>query len=989
MNESADTTTAIAGEIATDLLELDEPPSDWHASIEDVVAERCPDLPGTEHIHILNRVITRLNDQLNLSLATVTLHAPPGAIAPLRDDRWAQEAATIIDLRLRLDALLEQSSRTPDPASLPRIILASAALRGGLFRFEALLALANQLASGQVTLCHADLHPGLVSVELDLTIPRTDQKTTNTEPGREHLRWFPDVLTLAQLDRWRRCGARPFKAPKSVKALYHNILSLLDAEELVKTLPPARFTSAAVASLEGVSGIALPVGIEAVVSGQWPGLSVLYEHWHGLCTGGQAVAEPPIAGTTVGKKPIRPQNVSKRVNTGERPEDERQAEFKQALQHALDTHASTSSRSGTKALSDALYLLQQAADGWPAFEALLSWYRKLLSSGDKPGTIKGYHSIVGKHILAVLHDIDPYALDSEVFRDLFERTLARSNYAEPGHPLGRLAHFAAHAHRVLDWPDADLAEIAGPSKKNSASFVRTAMFPMAVYPEVFDAILKTQDLRRDMAECYAVAFALLAWGGLRIGEAEGRVVDDIGTDLTVFVHATSGHGLKSEAARRLIPLAIFAPPDVSRRVRKFAARRRGAPDPGSNRLLDLGTLFPDDRFKVDTFRRLLDQTLGRMLDMPVRPHDFRHTLISAVHLLFQLGEDGSDTIQAVTGWPAEKQSQIRRALLGPVPDPSRAARQLSALAGHRELSPVSSSTYCHLSDLALGRLILGAPERMCAKKVARVLGLNARSLPPIDDEDDTIRLEDLRLVLLKRMKTTKLSARTGTAQIQSTAPDEPSVLDAERIHAVLRLAESDRQAFTIAERLDLTLPQVEMIVRAARQRMATLTQKNGVRLIPGQGTPALLPVARFAASQKEAQFLGRLLREAGRCSLEGQRVWSETVLERSDRHRQYLRFQSADAARSWLDAFPEALPRSALNIVILCPENTCADVSKAAWRKAIGPLAKYELRYSGCQRSTSPTAPAIIRIRSGKRERRSFATLRRAAFCIAVATDVA
>ncbi|WP_172332245.1 site-specific integrase [Mangrovicoccus sp. HB161399] len=960
------------------------PPEDWIAEIDATVADRCPDLAPRDMVGLANRVVARLNDRLDLGLPKRTLHQPPAAIEPLRDKRWSADAARAIALRHALDLRLPEFGRSPSAEDLPWLILLSAALRGGLWRPEALLALARCLAEGRVPLELADAFHDLAAVDLNLTIDPKRQAQTNTVAGRELLRWFPDVTTLSLIDRWMRRGPMPWTAPTTATRMFAGMLDFLRTP--AADAPPfARFAAAAPAALERISGADLSAAIEGVASGQSPGLSVTTDAWHALATRGSAPKLPISAASASHQDKVGPPRKSS-ARRAAGSEDHRRAAL--GVFHKLRlAYAATSSRKGTKAFADGLRRLQreQGAD-WPAFAALLSWYRSLLATNDKPRTIADYHSQIGKHLLDVMGTTDPCALEPAALRALLEQVLARSGYTDPTSPLQRLAHFASHAHRVMDWPDADLVDLGDGRAKDQAKFVRTAMPPMTVYPEVFEAIRTAADIPPELAECYAIAFALIAWGGLRIDEAEGRVVDDLAPDLTVFIHVTDGHGLKSEAARRLVPVGLFAPPDIAARVRDYAARRRHAPDPARDRLLDPGSLMPGKSFGMATFRLLIDRSLGHMLDLKVTPHAFRHSLISAVHLLFQLRETGQDVTEAVTGWPPEQQERILHALLGPVPDPGRAPRQISALAGHQELSPVSGSTYCHLTDLALGVMIREAGERMPVEQAAHHLGFRKTTVQPVAAPDGTVRLEDLRALVLARMRISRRRPRSPGEAGAALPPPSPGKIDAKLVHEILLAVERDEGEDMIADTLRVSTAQVAAVIAAARDRMTAVTAKRSARMPAPRGRGGLMPAARFF--REERAFFDHLLRNAGDLPAADRRTWLETVLARSDRHRKYLRFASAGDAAAWLRLFPAAIPADALIVTICCPRDIDPEKALAAWRKELGADPDYRTVCTRHATSRSASAPGTVALRAdvnSRKTRRSFATLRLAAFCIAIA----
>lgn len=349
MNVCFDRDTVMAVEIVDELLRGDAVPEDWTVAIETAVADRRPDLGPKDRNRIVARVIERVNDRRGLSLKKSHLHRPPAAIPPLRDAEWPPQAMEIIHLRHRLDEMLTAAGRSTLGADLPRLILACAALRGGLCRLEGLHALARAVGSGELTLTGADAFPNLVWIDLDLQIAKGTQQHTNTNPGSEYLRWFPDVTTLALIDRWRRLGPLTYHVPSSPAALYTDMLDLLGAPELKKQVPATRFPLVALAALEHVSGVALPVSVEAVASGHSVGLSVLPETWDALCTRGQPLKEPPDTRGAARTAQPQPSRTPKSAAPRPAPADHAKAQLLEALKECLDTHAATSSVKGRKA----------------------------------------------------------------------------------------------------------------------------------------------------------------------------------------------------------------------------------------------------------------------------------------------------------------------------------------------------------------------------------------------------------------------------------------------------------------------------------------------------------------------------------------------------------------------------------------------------------------------------------------------------------------
>ena len=199
--------------------------------------------------------------------------ALPALVQPLRDATWAQDARVAIALRQRLDAVLTAPGELPR-GRLPGLALASAVLRGGLWREAAWAALIKEMATGPLRFGLAARFPGLAWLDLTLAVPRHQQDLTNLEPGLERLRWFPDVVTLSLLDRWRRARRTGvgIEAGRTPLAL---IGAALEAERLAGSLSPARLGQVALAALEAGSGVIVPSVLAAAASGESGPVSVM------------------------------------------------------------------------------------------------------------------------------------------------------------------------------------------------------------------------------------------------------------------------------------------------------------------------------------------------------------------------------------------------------------------------------------------------------------------------------------------------------------------------------------------------------------------------------------------------------------------------------------------------------------------------------------------------------------------------------------------
>ena len=111
-----------------------------------------------------------------------------------------------------------------------------------------------------------------------------------------------------------------------------------------------------------------------------------------------------------------------------------------------------------------------------------------------------------------------------------------------------------------------------------------------------------------------------------------------------------------------------------------------------------------------------------------------------------------------------------------------------------------------------------------------------------------------------------------------------------------------------------------------------------------------------------------------------------TVLTRSDRHRSHLRFPGAEAFRRWWQLCPDALPASAISIRLPSAPTAGPDADRDGLRKLLGREAAIEARTppSTGKGPVGRTLTLALRSDGDPKHRRSFATLRRAAFLIAV-----
>ncbi|MFT3688354.1 hypothetical protein [Paenirhodobacter sp.] len=199
-------------------------------------------------------------------------------------------------------------------------------------------------------------------------------------------------------------------------------------------------------------------------------------------------------------------------------------------------------------------------------------------------------------------------------------------------------------------------------------------------------------------------------------------------------------GLKTDAGRRKVPLALLARRHELAPVRAQRGFRRHDPDGAflATGLAAGETLF-DPPFERRDFAAALGETTG------LTSHDLRHAALSNLALTTLAPPGSADVIEVVTGWPANRQKRLRSIVTGN--DSRRTLPQIARLAGHAHPETTCVS-YLHLCDLALGLHVRADRDIRARPEAARILGLNAATLPP---ETGPIALENLRSAVLRRL----------------------------------------------------------------------------------------------------------------------------------------------------------------------------------------------------------------------------------------------
>lgn len=280
-----------------------------------------------------------------------------------------------------------------------------------------------------------------------------------------------------------------------------------------------------------------------------------------------------------------------------------------------------------------------------------------------------------------------------------------------------------------------------------------------------------------------------------------------------------------------------------------------------------------------------------------------------------------------------------------------------------------------------------------------MLGLRSTSLAGLPEGDGTLRLEAARELIVRRLQVDRITegdpvaaqapATAGTSAQAAAIPLPPSVpLTPELVRQILIAAEAGMPPARIALAHDRTEPEIIAVIAAARRRMETPTAKRTPRMRATGRFDQLMPTARSEAN--EQAFLARLLSASSLLLSAFRQDWVKPFFHQADRHRSRLVFASPRQLSTWLGLFPEALPMGSFTVTVAAPQASMAQ-ALAAWRKELGPKCRIEPRATDRAGSRQPHGQGLLRVEKttdADGEARSFQTLRRAAFLIAVAEDV-
>lgn len=375
-------------------------------------------------------------------------------------------------------------------------------------------------------------------------------------------------------------------------------------------------------------------------------------------------------------------------------------------------------------------LIDDNASGlWPITLLLIRWVKWLLNpSGDRRRVVEStaltYFLILAKRLVWIASDDDVLDYEPEDFEALYEAAAAdiRSE-AQQGRYWGRALLF----HEFLFFcgaPDVTLQELDG-YVSSGKSRVSANLICEREFSLFKSTVLAEYASTRDESLARVYLAGLLGYRlGLRRREAQMVRLYDIhpGSQPILIVRPSRLASLKTQAARRQLPLRVLLSPEELDFFETYVARRRAQIGEG-NGLLFAFPGAPDTPIAASElfdpvsaiFSAICNDSVERFRYQHLR-HSFANWLLIAL-----VASDEPSLVDArppfIDSWmlSPEQMARIREGLFprlaGTDPQPSRRhLYQVAALMGH--LSPATTlRCYLHLVDWLAGRELDQALDR--------------------------------------------------------------------------------------------------------------------------------------------------------------------------------------------------------------------------------------------------------------------------------------
>ncbi len=359
----------------------------------------------------------------------------------------------------------------------------------------------------------------------------------------------------------------------------------------------------------------------------------------------------------------------------------------------------------------------------------------------QPSTVENYITSIADPLFAVYRGSNPLQQDEEDFQGSCKRIGAYYRHkhqvsfgaAAYVHTINRLRLFHDFLEICYNAPDVSFAGLLKRGARGRSDRVSANIFSPGDYLRISRALGWDAPAHTRQQKMTLCALVLAYRLGLRRSEILGlRLMDLIGHDhLDVLVQPHADRGLKSASARRLMPLDLLAPSEVSF-IRSWLEERAEEPCTNENSFLftssSLSSEMISDRELFSNLRRCVKEITG---DDYAVLHHFRHSFDT--NLVLHLMRRGDIKLSATPEMMEDNSGaftlhpDLLDAIIGNEFSGRKKLHATAIMMGHADV-PTGLYSYVHLSDFLLGyycRHRDRAPKFSPAA-VANILGISAK-----------------------------------------------------------------------------------------------------------------------------------------------------------------------------------------------------------------------------------------------------------------------
>jgi integrase len=681
---------------------------------------------------ILGKIVAATNEAREAPLPSVgPVSGPRYPVNPFRRDVVTALGRVKFWRKLLPSAITKMG---PDKVPSRGLVLLSAALYGGIFDAELLVAVARALGAAPVTLGLANQH---LYLQISVAWRGMQDFTRRT--------WYPDPLTatlIARLAPGQPQGSEEDKDLKKSNRLWNEVIGALQSAGVGKAHEPDSL-SAFFADLRVASQLQMPSLLAAYAAHDVRSQGLPARTLERIYS--VRPAQPILVDASEPAK-SRQQPEDKKVvdSLGENPSEE-ELDWQKSLRKVL----------GQKDLRDARRLFDKLLKDEPPNRSattrlILEFTEDLLSPGTgkkqlRMSTVRPWVRTVIRHIGDMLQEseedlIARSQVSAEILEDIYREALegidpedeTPSVRKKLAHSLRAFHNFLVRKHRVKPLEDTSLLSV-----HRLGSPVDANLITMEEYHKILEWLDRNwpPTLDPDLQPLARMMVILGFRCGLRRSEALGikcAAVRGFGPKPELLIQPSSGHLLKSTSAKRRLPLFLLMSEQECQQFLDLAERGNYRPD---KRSLALLTIAGSYGLEVSS-RRLLPIIHKAMRavtnDPSLRFHHLRHSFATWTLMRLMIGESGDIPkhfrhLRKTQSWLEESRDFCTQ-MYDVLPATTRMHAYLMAqMMGHSHPT-VTLQYYVHGMDWLLDTCLRSTPDfQPSTRTVALASGLPVRT----------------------------------------------------------------------------------------------------------------------------------------------------------------------------------------------------------------------------------------------------------------------